>query len=69
MKRLHISIEEELDAALAALAVHQRTSKAALIRRFVPEGLGLPPSRDPLDQLFGRFDEEPGSIDDVVYGP
>jgi hypothetical protein len=69
MKRLQICIEEELDAALAGLAVREGISKAALIRRFVSEGLGLPPSGDPLDQLVGQYDEEPGSIDDVVYGP
>jgi ribbon-helix-helix CopG family protein len=69
MKRLQIYVEEELDDALAARAVRERTSKAALIRRFVAERLGRGTStRDPLDAIMGRHDEEPGVIDDLVYG-
>ena len=68
MKRLQIYIEEELDDALAAQAIRDHTSKAALIRQFVAErlGSGVTP-RDPLDELVGEFDEEPGSIDELVY--
>jgi len=68
MKRLQIYIEEELDDALAAQAVRERTSKAALIRRFVAERLGgRTPESDPLDALVGRYDVEPGDIDALVY--
>ena len=67
MKRLQIYIEEELDEALAAAAAKERTSKAALIRRFVAERLGRPKT-DPLDELIGSLDIEPASIDEVVYG-
>lgn len=68
MKRLQIYIEEELDEALAVEAAKERTSKAALIRRFVAERLGTGSGRDLLAGLIGRYDEEPGSVDDVVYG-
>ena len=40
VKRLQIMIEEELDAALELQAREERTSKAALIRRYVRERLG-----------------------------
>jgi hypothetical protein len=71
MKRLQIYIEQELDDALAVQALRERTSKAALIRRFVAERLGLGKARqpDPLDELVGAYDleVEPGDIDKVVY--
>ena len=69
MKRLQIYIEEELDEALAVEAAKRKTSKAALIRSFVAEHLtkGRRPA-DPLDDLIGAFDVEPGSVDEVVYG-
>ena len=35
VKRLQIYLQEDLDEALASLAVREGTSKAALIRRFV----------------------------------
>lgn len=70
MKRLQIYIEEELDDALAVEARRQKTSKAALIRRFVADRLGRRPAgEDPLAGWIGKGDWEPGSIDDVVYGP
>jgi len=54
---------------LAAQAFRERTSKAALIRRLLaePPGRGVSTS-DPLDALVGSIDEEPGDIDDIVYG-
>lgn len=57
-----------MDEVLAARAVRERTSKAALIRRLVAEHLyeGTPEA-DPMAELIGRYDEEPGSIDAVVY--
>jgi hypothetical protein len=69
MKRLQISIEEELDEALAIEAARRRTSKAALIREFVRERLaGRGTLRDPMAALVGDIDAEAGDIDDVVYG-
>ena len=69
MKRLQISIEEEMDDALAVEAARRRTSKAALIRELVRERLGgRRPSADPMAPLIGDIDEEAGDIDDVVYG-
>lgn len=68
MKRLQIYIEEELDDAVGIEALRTRRSKAAVIRELVAEGLGkgqrVP---DPVDDLIGSIDAEPGDIDDVVY--
>ncbi len=70
VKRLQIYIEEELDEALARAAVQQRTSKAALIRAFVAERIHLSSqTRDPLDDLVGRYEDAPADVDTVVYGP
>lgn len=69
MKRLQIYLEEELDEVLAVRALQGRTSKAALIRQYVAEGIA--PQRIanvPLDDLVGLYDEEPGYIDELVYG-
>lgn len=69
MKRLQIYIEEAVDEELARRAVREGTSKAALIRAYVAERLGRDrTTRDPLDALVGRYDDEPGSIDELVYG-
>lgn len=68
MKRLQISIEEELDDALAVEAARRRTSKAALIRELVRERLGGRASRDPMAALIGDIDAEAGDVDEVVYG-
>jgi predicted HicB family RNase H-like nuclease len=40
MKRLQFRIEEELDQALEAQARREGTSKAALVRRCIRQGLG-----------------------------
>jgi hypothetical protein len=73
VKRLQIMIEEDLDAALEREARTERTSKAALIRRYVRERLEpLPPIReDPLWELVGADpDAEPiADIDEFLYGP
>jgi len=72
MKRLQISIEPELDAALGREAQREGVSKAALIRRWVAERVRpLPPiEEDPIWGLVGIAgpDVEPEEIDEVVYG-
>lgn len=69
MKRLQISIEEDLDDALAVEAARRRTSKAALIREFVRDRLGTRKvDPDPFAALIGDIDQEAGDIDSVVYG-
>jgi hypothetical protein len=70
VKRLQISIEEELDDALAVEAARRRTSKAALIREFVRErlGRGKPVPADPMASLIGDIDDDAGDIDSVIYG-
>jgi hypothetical protein len=69
MKRLQIMIDEDLDAELERLALRERTSKAALIRRFVRERIRpLPPmSADPIGRMAGADSFETGDVDDVVY--
>ncbi|MDQ3771380.1 MAG: ribbon-helix-helix domain-containing protein [Actinomycetota bacterium] len=68
MKRLQISIEEELDDALTIEAARLKVSKAALIRGFVRERLGGERADNPVDELVGDIDDEAGDIDSVVYG-
>lgn len=69
VKRLQISIEEDLDEALAVEASRRRTSKAALIRQYVRERLGSKrAAQDPMTALVGDIDDEAGDIDAVVYG-
>jgi hypothetical protein len=74
VKRLQIMIEEDLDEALGREARKERTSKAALIRRYVRERLrpkSLPPiEEDPLWKLAGSVDVDPvDDIDEFLYGP
>jgi hypothetical protein len=75
MKRLQISIEPELDAAVERRAEEQGLSKAEVIRRCVREEIRpLPPiGEDPLFKLFlspGSSDPaDTRSIDEIVYGP
>ncbi len=63
-------IEEDLDEALAAQALREGTSKAALIRRHMRNALRpLPPlDEDPLWGMAGVDSFEPAEIDEVVYG-
>ncbi|MGH2768312.1 MAG: CopG family transcriptional regulator, partial [Actinomycetota bacterium] len=66
---LQISIEEELDEALATEAARRKISKAAVIRQLVRERLGGSRQRsDPMARLIGDIDDEAGDIDRVVYG-
>jgi hypothetical protein len=69
MKRLQIFIEEESDEALAAEALKTGTSKAAIIRRLVAQHTGVHDVHDPIDDLVGVFDDDPGGVDATVYGP
>jgi len=73
MRRLQIMIDEDLDDALGRQARVEKTSKAALIRRFVRDRVTqLPPIEDdPLWELVGiAEDAEPvEDIDDYLYGP
>ena len=71
VKRLQILIEPELDDALARQARREKTSKGALIRRYVRERLKpLPPiEEDPIWGIVGMSAGEPvDDIDEVVYG-
>jgi ribbon-helix-helix CopG family protein len=72
MKRLQISIEPELDAALGRAARAQGVSKAAVVRRLVAEQLKpLPPlEEDSLWEFVGKSRgrrDDSTSVDDVVY--
>jgi hypothetical protein len=69
MRRLQISIPEEMDEALAVEAARRQVSKAAVIRELVWERLGdVKDSGDPMAKLIGDIDAEAGDIDEVVYG-
>ncbi|MFN2388469.1 MAG: CopG family transcriptional regulator [Actinomycetota bacterium] len=68
MKRLQISIEEELDELLGIEVARRKMSKAALIRQLVREHLGDGSGADPFAALIGDLDDEAGDIDAVVYG-
>jgi hypothetical protein len=69
VKRLQISLPEEMDEALAVEAARRKTSKASLIREFVDEKLGgRSTGGDPMSALIGDIDAEAGDIDEVVYG-
>jgi len=73
MKRLQISIEPELDAAVERRAEEEGLSKAEVIRRCVRERVKpLPPIEDdPLFQMFGTVEGDPDSsmtVNEVVYG-
>jgi len=69
VKRLQIMIDEDLDQFLERLALEERTSKAALIRRFVRERVeSLPPiEHDPIFEMLGADGFEPEPVDDVAY--
>jgi hypothetical protein len=69
VKRLQISIDEDLDEALAVEAARRHSSKAALIREYVRERLGgdMPRSHDSMADLVGDIDDDAGDIDAVVY--
>jgi hypothetical protein len=73
MKRVEIMIDEVLDAALDIRAEREGVSKAALVRRYVREGLHtLPrPHGDPLSDVVGMAKRgsptDSSRIDEVAY--
>lgn len=69
MRRVQILLDEELDDTLEREATASGTSKSALIRRLVREGLAeLPPlDSDPLSRTIGADDFDPAPVDEVVY--
>lgn len=68
MRRLQISIDEDLDEALAVEAARRHISRAALIREFVRQQLQPAREPDPFRSLVGDIDDDAGDIDEVVYG-
>lgn len=73
MKRLQISIEPDLDAAVGRRADEEGISKAEVIRRCVRSQVNpLPPiEEDPFFKLCGSVSSDPDdtrTIDEVVYG-
>ena len=69
MKRLQIMIDEDLDEALARIALREGTSKAALIRRYVRGQVTslLPIDSDPIGLMVGDEDLDREPIDETVY--
>ena len=67
MRRLQISIDEELDEALAVEAARRHTSRAAVIRDLVREHLRPSRETDPFASLIGDIDDDAGDIDQVIY--
>lgn len=73
MKRLQISIEPGLDAAVGRRAEEEGVSKAEVIRRCVREEIQPLPriEEDPFFKMCGTVDGSPDSsvtINEVVYG-
>lgn len=60
VKRLQFYLEVESDDALGAEAAREGISKAEIIRRLVTNHLGRSVDVDPINDLVGRFDGEPG---------
>jgi hypothetical protein len=69
MKRLQILIDEDLDEALERQARTERTSKAALIRRYVRDRVkGHPPlEADAVWRMVGADEFDAAAVDDIVY--
>ena len=69
MKRLQISIDDDLEEALERRSSEEGVSKAALIRRLVRNAVQPLPTLDddPLSAMIGVDSFDPAPIDDVVY--
>ena len=69
VKRLQILIDEDLDEALEVMAREERTSKAALIRKFVRDRVRVRPrvQDDPIWGMVGAYPGQSEPVDDVVY--
>jgi metal-responsive CopG/Arc/MetJ family transcriptional regulator len=67
VKRIQIYIEEAMYEQLTRHARRERRSKAALIRDAVRRQYA-DEQRERFDDWAGGIDEEPGDVDDVVYG-
>jgi hypothetical protein len=73
MKRIEIMIDEDLNAALGARAAWEGVSKAALVRRYIREGLhtlaplGADPLREIVGMIKGGSSNNSLRIDEVVY--
>lgn len=68
VRRLQISIDEDLDEALAVEAARRHTSRAAVIRELVRQQLPTKHEADPFAPLIGDIDDAADDIDEVVYG-
>jgi len=69
VKRLAITIDDDLDREPSRLGTAESTSKAALIRRFLREALTALASlsADPLGRMVGVDAFEPAPIFAAVY--
>jgi plasmid stability protein len=67
MRRLQISVDEDVDEALAIEATRRHVSRAAVIRDLVRQHLGSQQEKDPFASLIGDIDDEAGDIDEVIY--
>jgi hypothetical protein len=67
VRRLQISIDEDLDEALAVEAARRHMSRAAVIRELVRQHLRPSRKSDPFAPLIGDIDDEAGDIDEVIY--
>jgi len=68
MKVLRLEVDEETYAALDTLAASEHVTKEMIARRMLIDGVRVARAPDPLDELLGRYDEDPGDIDEIVYG-
>ena len=68
MRRLQISIDEDLDEALAVEAARRHMSRAAVIRELVRQQLQPQREPDPFAPLIGDIDDAAGDIDEAIYG-
>ncbi len=71
MRRIQLYLDEHLDEALSTRAAQMAVSRSSLVRDAIRASLGahLTTLADPVDNLIGCLDIEPGDdIDSVIYG-